>query len=232
MSPPSDSTDEPGLFDDLPLYDGDDIDSGAHDSGSTASAPARAAARKDEAENLFAGLGDRKTSERPARSTPKQKQVSPTQVSLPESKPRSKRPDTETRPVWKPTVTLGRRVFAGLLDLAVNLVVLAVVGLGLSLSGIRLGPEVYVPLLVFSLSFSFLYFVFPLAFWGRTPGMARSAIVTRSRDGQSLSFAQAARRWLGAVLTLITLGTPLLFAGRNGDLLADRISGSQTFPAK
>jgi uncharacterized RDD family membrane protein YckC len=162
-------------------------------------------------------------------------EAEPTQVSLPKPPPQPRKPPASaiaTRPVWKPTVKLGKRMIAGIIDLMVNLFVLVAVGFGLTLLDISLGRDTLLPLSLFALSFSFLYYVFPLVFWGRTPGMARAEIVTKSRDGQSLSFSQAAKRWLGALLTLATLGIPLLFTARSGDLPADRLSDSQTFPAK
>ena len=171
-------------------------------------------------------------SEPGTKSEAKPADRTPTQVPLPKPKKTTARPDTETRPVWRPTVTLGKRIAAGFIDLAVNLTVVFGVGIGLRSLGIALDRSILVPVLTFALSFSFLYFVFPLAFWGRTPGMARVDIVTRSRDGQSLSFNQAAKRWLGALLTLLTLGLPLLLGVKSGELLSDRLSGSQTYPAK
>lgn len=129
-------------------------------------------------------------------------------------------------------MTIGKRIVAGVIDMTAIVVVLIGVVFGLRLLGISIDKSTLLPLLLFILSFSFLYYVFPLAFWGRTPGMARTDIVTKSRDGQTLSFSQAARRWLGTLLTLVTLGIPLLFAGKSGDLPADRLSQSQTFPAK
>lgn len=235
MNSSSDSKDEPGLFDDLPLYD--EPDSGSEDRGS-GSRDVEATSRSplgEEASALFAGSAVVERQQKRSASDPRPRPKEPTrpsQVPLPKTEKRSTRPDSETRPVWQPTVTLGRRVGAGIFDLVVNLLVLTAVGLGLSLLKVRLGLDAIAPLMIFALSFSFLYYVFPLAFWGRTPGMARTDIVTRSRDGESLSFSQAARRWIGTLLTLGTLGIPLLFAGRNGDLPADLLSHSQTFPAK
>ena len=87
-------------------------------------------------------------------------------------------------------------------------------------------------LLLFFLPFSFLYQVFPLAFWGRTPGMARTGLVARGRDGRSLTFGQAGLRWLASVLTVLLLGLPVLSTQLTGRSLADRISDSQTLPAR
>jgi len=235
MASSSDSKDEPGLFDDLPLYDEPDSGSENRSSGSRDVEATSRSSLNEEASALFAGSAAVERQQRRSAPNPRPRPKEPTrpsQVPLPKTEKKSTRPDSETRPVWKPTVTLGRRVGAGIFDLVVNLLVLTAVGLGLTLLKIRIGLDAIAPLMIFALSFSFLYYVFPLAFWGRTPGMARTDIVTRSRDGESLSFSQAARRWIGTLLTLGTLGIPLLFAGRNGDLPADLLSHSQTFPAK
>lgn len=235
MNSSSDSKDDPGLFDDLPLYDEPDPGSTKRDSDSRDVEAATRSSRGDEANALFAGSAAAERQQTGSAPVPKPRPKEPTRPShlpLPRTEKKATRPDSETRPVWKPTVALGRRVGAGIFDLVVNLLVLTAVGLGLSLLKITIGPGAIAPLMLFALSFSFLYYVFPLAFWGRTPGMARTDIVTRSRDGETLSFSQAARRWIGTLLTLGTLGIPLLFAGKNGDLPADLLSHSQTFPAK
>jgi uncharacterized RDD family membrane protein YckC len=83
---------------------------------------------------------------------------------------------------------------------------------------------------VFLLAFSFLYTVVPLAFWGHTLGMTWAGLTSQSDDGEPLSFDQTARRWLGGLLTLATLGLALVVA-MSGRSVADRLSGSLTFPA-
>ena len=84
---------------------------------------------------------------------------------------------------------------------------------------------------LFLLSFSFLYTVVPLAFWGHTPGMAWAGLDARGRDGEPLAFDQTARRWIGGILTLLLLGLPLLlaFGGRS---LSDLLSGSETLSSR
>ncbi len=82
----------------------------------------------------------------------------------------------------------------------------------------------------FLLSFSFLYTVVPLAFWGHTLGMSWAGLTAQSLDGEPLSFDQTARRWLGTLVTLALLGLPLLLA-LTGRSLSDRLSGSRTFAA-
>jgi uncharacterized RDD family membrane protein YckC len=122
-----------------------------------------------------------------------------------------------------------RRLAAGVADLIVH----AAVGV-LALLGCRwleVQPEIHEwpAFAAFLLSFSFLYTVLPLAFWGHTPGMAWAAITSRNRDGEPLTFDQTVRRWLGALLTLALVGLPLLLAF-GGRTLTDWISGSATYP--
>ncbi|HXO20708.1 MAG TPA: RDD family protein, partial [Thermoanaerobaculia bacterium] len=81
---------------------------------------------------------------------------------------------------------------------------------------------------VFLASFSFLYTVVPLAFWGQTLGMTWAGLLSRSHDGEALSFDQTARLWLGGLLTATTLGLPLFLTG-SGRSLADRLSGADTY---
>lgn len=83
-------------------------------------------------------------------------------------------------------------------------------------------------LLAFLLSWSFLYFVVSLAFWGQTPGMAWAGLVARSGVDEPLSFGQTARRWAATWLTWALAGLPGLLA-LGGRSLADRASGSNTF---
>jgi uncharacterized RDD family membrane protein YckC len=116
------------------------------------------------------------------------------------------------------------RVLAGLADLAVHCAVAVILVAGSRL----LGVERALPWAPFALClglFSFLYFVVPLAFWGNTPGMAWRGLQARARSGEPLSFAQATRRWLGAMVTAALAGLPALGALR-GRTLSDLLSGS------
>ncbi len=124
-------------------------------------------------------------------------------------------------------VSVGRRVASGAADLLVHLAVAVVALAGCRYLGVF--PEVrdWPAFAVFLLSFSFLYTVVPLAFWGHTLGMTWAGLTTESAAGEPLSFDQTARRWLGALLTLVVLGLPLLLAV-GGRSLADRLSGSRT----
>lgn len=140
--------------------------------------------------------------------------------------------DAVTRPAWSPVVPFVARLQAGLIDLGIVLGVMLVVWAGLWWLGVELDLVAKVLVLVFLLPFSFLYEIFPLAFWGCTPGMARMGFVARGRDGQTLTFSQAGLRWLGSVLTVATVGVPLILTATTGRSLADRLSSSRTQPAR
>jgi hypothetical protein len=92
--------------------------------------------------------------------------------------------------------------------------------------GLRPDPAQLPGFAVLLLVVSLFYTVVPLAFWGRTPGMAALGLACRGDDGQPLAFAEAGRRWLGGLLTVLLLGLPalLLLAGSRRSL-ADRLSG-------
>jgi uncharacterized RDD family membrane protein YckC len=125
----------------------------------------------------------------------------------------------------------GSRIAAGLADLVIHAAVGVVALFGCRGLGVRPGLATAPAFGLFLLAFSFLYVVLPLAFWGHTPGMAWAGITSRNRDGEPLSFDQTARRWLGAVLTLVLVGLPLLLSiGRRS--LTDWISGSATYPVE
>jgi uncharacterized RDD family membrane protein YckC len=122
---------------------------------------------------------------------------------------------------------IGTRLAAGAADLLVHAAVGVGVLLGCRYLGVRPVLSDWPALALFLLSFSFLYTVVPLAFWGHTPGMAWAGLDARSRDGEPLAFDQTARRWLGAVVTSALMGLPLLLA-LGGRSLSDLLSGSET----
>lgn len=126
-----------------------------------------------------------------------------------------------------PAATLGQRLIAGLADLGVCSGVLVILLLVLLALGVRPVAADWPAALLFLLTFSFLYAVLPLAFWGRTPGMALAGLRKSSRDGRPLSFRQAILTWLGTVLTVALVGLPLLMAV-GGRSLSDLIAGSMT----
>jgi uncharacterized RDD family membrane protein YckC len=123
----------------------------------------------------------------------------------------------------------GRRLAAGAADLLVHAAVGVLALAGTRGLGIRPTFDDGPALAVFLLSFSFLYTLLPLAFWGHTLGMAWSGITSRNRDGEPLTFDQTARRWLGGILTVAALGLPLLVTGDRRSL-TDGLSGSATYP--
>jgi len=123
----------------------------------------------------------------------------------------------------------GTRFGAGLADLLVHAAVLVGALLGTRWMGVKPDPVRDWPALaVFLASFSFLYTVLPLAFWGQTLGMAWTRISSRNRDGEPLTFDQTARRWLGGLVTAALLGLPSLVSSRRS--LTDLLSGSATYP--
>jgi uncharacterized RDD family membrane protein YckC len=123
---------------------------------------------------------------------------------------------------------LGTRFSAGAADLLVHGAILIVLLIGTRLMGVRPALDDWPAFAVFLAAFSFLYLVVPLAFWGHTLGMAWAGLFSRNADGEPLTFDQTARRWLGAVLTTLLLGLPLLLTGPRRSL-ADRLSGSVTY---
>jgi len=133
-----------------------------------------------------------------------------------------------SRPTGSPTAaTLRQRATAGLTDLGACAAVLVVLLVALLAQGVRPAPADWPAGTLFLLTFSFLYAVLPLAFWGRTPGMALAGLRTSSTDGRPLTFRQAVLSWLGSVLTVALAGLPLLLA-LGGRSLSDLISGSVT----
>ncbi|MFY9820718.1 MAG: RDD family protein [Thermoanaerobaculia bacterium] len=159
----------------------------------------------------------RKAAERPARRGP---------VPVPDPEP-----EEETAPQEPAGEFAGRakRLAAGLADLMLHATILVTALVGTRWMGVKLDlVRDWPPLAVFLLSFSFLYMVLPLAFWGQSLGMAWSGIISRNRDGEPLTFDQTARRWLGGLLTTALLGLPTLISGRRS--LSDLLSGSATYP--
>lgn len=140
-------------------------------------------------------------------------------------------PPTDDRsPTAKPvTVRLRLRAAAGLTDLGVCAAVMVLLLVTLLAQGVRPRLSDWPAGALFLLTFSFLYAVLPLAFWGRTPGMALAGLRATSRDGRPLTFRQAVLKWLGSVLTVALAALPLLLA-LGGRSLSDLLSGSITRP--
>ncbi len=118
-----------------------------------------------------------------------------------------------------------RRLSAGLADLALLFAVLGSLVGGAAVQGVPLARAPWPAFGLMLLVFSYLYTVIPLAFWGRTPGMALARLRARCWSGENLSFGQSGRRWLGALIAAALLGLPLLLA-LTGRSLGDRLSRS------
>ena len=204
---------DPGLFDDLPLQQNPRVEDPAPPIERPKPSPPKARPAEKPAESLplFADPI-------PAEST---STPTPAEVF-----------DATTKPAWRPVVPFPAQISAGLVDLGIVLAVGLVLWLALYFMGVGVDLGSVGLLALFLLPFSFLYEVFPMAFWGRTPGMARVGLVARNRDGKSLSFSQAAIRWLASVLTVCLVGLPWILTATTGKSLADRLSGSQTLPAR
>jgi uncharacterized RDD family membrane protein YckC len=123
---------------------------------------------------------------------------------------------------------VGSRLAAAGADLLIHAAVAIGIVLGTRAMGVKPTLDEWPAVLLFLMAFSFLYAVVPLAFWGHTLGMAWAGTTSRNRDGEPLTFDQTTRRWAGGILTLATLGLPLLFA-RRGRALSDLLSGSETY---
>ena len=123
----------------------------------------------------------------------------------------------------------GHRFAAGGADLLMHAAILVLALLGVRGMGVRPALAAWPAFVLFLLSFSFLYTVLPLAFWGHTLGMAWRGITSRNRDGEPLTFDQTVRRWLGGIATVATLGLPLLVTGDRRSL-TDVLSGSASYP--
>jgi uncharacterized RDD family membrane protein YckC len=126
---------------------------------------------------------------------------------------------------------IGRRLAAGAADLIVHAAVAVGILIGCRFMGVKPVLADWPAVALFLLSFSFVYTVVPLAFWGHTPGMAWAGLDARSRDGEPMAFDQTARRWIGGIVTALLLGLPLLlaFGGRS---LSDLLSGSETLSSR
>jgi uncharacterized RDD family membrane protein YckC len=220
MSSSPSTPDDPGLFDDLPLHT-------EEPPGKVAPSPQRAKADKPPA------TPTRKSA---AHDSPRLEELS----ILFDEAPEEKSPKPERRPEVEPErrpekasaepqdkVDLPRsRLLSGLLDLGVVVAVAISAVVCVALMGVDLTPMPWAPLALFLTAFSFLYCVFPLAFWGRTPGMAALGLRARSLDGKSLSFGQTAWRWLAGLITVLTFGLPLVLTLK-GTYLSDLLSKSQ-----
>ena len=125
------------------------------------------------------------------------------------------------------TAPFRARLFAGLVDLLVHVAVAALALGGARALGVEPRLEQLPALALLLLVFSLFYTVVPLAFWGKTPGMAAVGLACQAGDDLPLTFAEALRRWLGELATVLALGLPgLLALGGSRRSLADRWSAS------
>jgi hypothetical protein len=119
------------------------------------------------------------------------------------------------------------RLFAGLADLAVHVAVAALALLGARALGAAPALAQLPAFALLVVVFSLFYTVVPLAFWGKTPGMAAVGLACQAGDDLPLTFAEALRRWLGELATVLAAGLPgLLALGAGRRSLADRWSRS------
>jgi len=213
---PHPELEEPALFD-LPLHQ-------AAEKEVRVAAPRRAPRPVEpEALALFPAEGDPPRAAGPVETPRAVEHLESPRVVEPARPPSgSVRPRAVAPAEIEPAGPLPRFV-AGLADFAVHLAVGVVMIGGSRLLGVERTP--WPPLLVCLTLFSFVYFVVPMAFWGNTPGMAWRGLQARARGGEPLSFGQAARRWLGVLLSASLLGLPVLGALR-GRTLTDVLSGS------
>jgi uncharacterized RDD family membrane protein YckC len=122
---------------------------------------------------------------------------------------------------------LQRRFVAGAIDAGAIAGALLAMVVGTAAIGIRPALADWPSYALVGLVLSFVYAVFSLLFWGKTPGMQRNGLSASSRDGSPLNIGQALLRWLGGICTVLLLGLPTLFDLRGGGTLTDRLSGSQ-----
>ena len=124
-----------------------------------------------------------------------------------------------------PTAPARARALAAAVDLGAHLLAAGVAVVGVSLQDVAVRGAQTPGFALLLLVFSLFYTVVPLAFWGRTAGMALAGIACRGDDAQPLSFGEAGRRWAGGVITALLLGLPALPVLAGGRSLADRLSG-------
>lgn len=139
----------------------------------------------------------------------------------PEDDPAAYRPS----PVEAPP---GPRFVAAVLDLVVQVAILGFALAALRLLEVPIDRRMLAPLAVFVGSFSFLYQVMPLTFWGHTPGMAYAGIHGRAKGGGFMTIQQCVLRWLGWLLTLATAGIAGLLS-LSGVSLTDLLSGTRSY---
>lgn len=215
MSSSPSTPDDPGLFDDLPLHSEEPL-------SQVGPPPAPPKAQPSRSKTLE-GETDREA------LPPKEplllfQEESKDTADTPQPEPRPK--VAESQPTQEIPDMARARLLSGLADLGVVVAVAISSIVCVAWMGVDLAWLPWAPMALFLAAFSFLYIVFPLAFWGRTPGMACLGLRARGRDGQSLSFAQTVWRWLAGLLSVATFGLPLILTLK-GIYLSDVLSKSR-----
>jgi Mce-associated membrane protein len=138
-------------------------------------------------------------------------------------------PARDPAPADAPTAGLARRAGAFAADIATVLLVWAVAVLAALVLRAEVPREAG---LLWSGGFALLLFFFAtvpaLILFGKTVGMAVAGLAARPlEDRRRLTAREAARRWLGTMVTVVTLGTALLVTmwSAESPTPADRLSG-------
>lgn len=132
------------------------------------------------------------------------------------------------RPIDPDRISPLARLTAGLLDLAAVLAVALAAFIGARFLGVEPDLRLLPGVVLFVVAFSFVYHVFPLLFWGSTPGMASADLTTRDPSGRTLTAWQSTLRWAGSLGTVLLAGVPMIVSWFTGWSLADLVSGSET----
>ena len=133
-------------------------------------------------------------------------------------------PATPRAPAGEAAGVRARLLAAGV-DLGCHGIVAAAGAAGAVMLGVPAEAQAVPGIALLVVVFSLFFLVVPLAFWGKTAGMAAAGLVCRAADDQPLTFGEAGRRWLGSVLTVALAGVPALLV-LGGRSLADRLSGT------
>lgn len=136
---------------------------------------------------------------RPVAATPAEPLLRPAPAPTPTKRRATADREPEAGPVADPDVAEGQaplrsRVSAGFADLIVHAALAVAAVAGSALLGVRPQADQAAPVALFVLTFSFVYTVIPLAFWGQTLGMVWAGLVAQNQDGEPLTFDQSARR--------------------------------------
>ena len=132
-------------------------------------------------------------------------------------------------------VAFARRFAAGLADVVIlGLFGALELAAGAILLELRFPPAALLGLSAFLLLAALVLLVLVPFVWGATPGMALADLRVSAADGGSPTLAAASLRFVGAFLTGVLAGVPLLVAAfdRKGRTLSDLLSGTTLVPAR